>query len=403
MKVVLFRQHGGSEVLEYADFPTPEPKPGEALIRLRAASLNRMDVMVRNGWQGLKLEMPHINGADGAGEVVAINSPSERKERSNFLERIERMAYEWEKKRNQVSRRSRNYFFSQRRLSRRFARHERAESIEIAVGDHVVINANLGCGNCEFCLAGKDNMCREWHLLGETVRGTYAEYICVSTKQLYRLPDDYDFHQAAASALVYQTAWHSLVKRGNLQRGETVLIVGAGGGVNSASVQIAKYIGAQVIVIGSDAKKLAMAESIGADILIDRSKVEYWSKEVFLATNKRGVDVVVDNVGTTFMQSLRSLRKGGRLLTVGNSGAPKFEIDNRYIFAKHLSIIGSTMSTRDDFKEVMDLVVTGKLKPVMDKSFPLKDAALAQERLWKNENFGKITLDIPSPFGRGLG
>ena len=343
MKVVLFRAHGGPEVLEFTDFPTPQPKPDEALIRLHAAALNRMDVMVRNGWPGLKLGLPHINGADGAGEVVAINASS---------------------------------------------------SGDIKIGDHVVINANLGCGQCEYCLQGKDNLCRDWHLLGETVRGTYAEYVALPLKQLYRLPIDFDYHQAAAAALVYQTAWHSLVKRGCLQRGETVLIVGAGGGVNTASIQIAKYISAQVIVVGSDAKKLERAESIGADVLIDRSKEEDWSKTVFLATNKRGVDVVVDNVGATFMQSLRALRKGGRLLTVGNSAGPKVEIDNRYMFAKHLSIIGSTMSTLEDFREVMDLVVAGKLKPIIDKTYPLRDAALAQERLWKNENFGKITLDI---------
>ena len=343
MKVVLFRAHGGPEVLEFTDFPTPQPKPDEALIRLHAAALNRMDVMVRNGRPGLKLGLPHINGADGAGEVVAISASS---------------------------------------------------SGDIKIGDHVVINANLGCGQCEYCLQGKDNLCRDWHLLGETVRGTYAEYVALPLKQLYRLPVDFDYHQAAAAALVYQTTWHSLVKRGCLQRGETVLIVGAGGGVNTASIQIAKYISAQVIVVGSDAKKLERAESIGADILIDRSKEEDWSKTVFLATNKRGVDVVVDNVGATFMQSLRALRKGGRLLTVGNSAGPKVEIDNRYMFAKHLSIIGSTMSTLEDFKEVMDLVVAGKLKPIIDKTYPLRDAALAQERLWKNENFGKITLDI---------
>jgi NADPH:quinone reductase-like Zn-dependent oxidoreductase len=159
-------------------------------------------------------------------------------------------------------------------------------------------------------------------------------------------------------------------------------------------VQIAKLIGAQVVVVGSDAKKLELAESIGANIMIDRSKETDWSKAVFLATNKRGVDVVVDNVGTTFMQSLRALRKGGRLLTVGNSGGPKFEIDNRYIFAKHLSIIGSTMSTLSEFKEVMDLIIAGKIRPIMDKTYPLKEAAIAQERLWRNENFGKITLDI---------
>ena len=346
MKAVLFRRHGGPEVLEYTNFPTPEPKPGEALIRLHAAALNRMDVMVRNGWPGIKLQLPHINGADGAGEIVAFGSATE----TGALE----------------------------------------------TGDHVVIDANLGCGSCEFCLAGKDNMCRDWHLLGETVRGTYAEYVSLPVKQLYRLPKDFDFHQAAAAALVYQTAWHSLVRRGELQKGETVLIVGAGGGVNTASLQIAKYIGAQVVVIGSDSNKLEMADSLGADILIDRSREEDWSKAVFLATNKRGVDVVVDNVGTTFMLSLRALRKGGRLLTVGNSGAPKFEIDNRYLFAKHLSILGSTMSPLHEFKEVMDLVVAGRLKPVIDRTYSLEDAARAQERLWRNENFGKITLDIPS-------
>ena len=357
MKVVLFRAHGGPEVLEYTDFPTPEPKPSEALIRLRAAALNRMDIMVRNGWPGLKLELPHINGADGAGEIVAMNPPLRDGERSGVSA-------------------------------------TESSNWRLEIGDHVVINANLGCGTCGFCLEGKDNLCRNWHLLGETVRGTYAEYVALPLKQLYRLPVDFDYHQAAAAALVYQTAWHSLVKRGHLQGGETVLIVGAGGGVNTASMQIAKYFGAQVIVVGSDERKLAMAESIGADILIDRSKEEDWSKAVFLATNKRGVDVVVDNVGATFMQSLRTLRKGGRLLTVGNSAGPKVEIDNRYMFAKHLSIIGSTMSTLEDFREVMDLIAAGKLKPILDKTYPLKDSALAQERLWKNENFGKITLDI---------
>lgn len=343
MKAVLFHKHGGPEVLQYTDFPTPEPKPGEALIRLHSSALNFVDILVRKGWPRLKLELPHISGEDGAGEIIGFGDDTNG---------------------------------------------------ELKIGDHVVINANLGCGECEYCTSGKDNMCINWHMIGETIRGTYAEYISVPVKQLYKLPNDFDYHHAAAATLVYQTAWHSLVKRGNLQKGETVIIVGAGGGVNTASIQVAKYLGAQVIVIGSNAKKLEMAASIGADILIDRSKDENWSKVAYLATNKRGVDMVVDNVGVTFMQSLRTLRKGGRLVTVGNSGGPKFEFDNRYIFAKHLSIIGSTMSTLDEFKEVMDLVVAGKLKPIIDKTFSLKDAALAQERLSNNENFGKITLDI---------
>lgn len=345
MKATIFRQHGGPETLEYTEIPTPEPKSGEALVHLRAAALNRMDIMVRNGWPGLKLELPHINGADGAGEIVLLNGTP-------------------------------------------------PAGSGLGPGAHVVINANLGCGNCDFCLNGRDNMCRNWHLLGETVRGTYAEFVSLPFRQLYKIPDDYSFHSAAAAALVYQTAWHSLITRGHLAAGETVLIVGAGGGVNTASIQVAKLAGAKVIVVGSSSKKLESAESIGADILVERKQDDDWSRAVFIATNKQGVDVVVDNIGTTFMQSIRCLKKGGRLLTVGNTAAPRFEIDNRYIFSKHLSVIGSTMSNLKDFATVMNLVVTGKLSAVLDKSFPLKDAASAQERLWKGENFGKLTLDI---------
>ena len=342
MKAVLFHQHGGPEVLQYADFPTPEPKADEALVRLRIASLNHVDITVRKGWPGLKLELPHINGADGAGEIVKLG--------------------------NDVT--------------------------DFNISDRVVINANIGCGKCEYCIGGQDNLCREWNLLGETMRGTYAEYISLPVRQLYKLPKDFDLRIAAASALVFQTAWHSLITRGNLQAGETVLVIGAGGGVNTASVQVAKFSGARVIIVGSDAKKLKLAELLGADALIDRSKEDDWSKAVYSATNKRGADIVVDNVGITFPLSFRSLCKGGRLLTVGNSGGPKFEIDNRFIFSKHLSIIGSTMSPIKDFSTVMDLVVAGKLHPALDQTFPLKDAAAAQKRLENGEQFGKITLDI---------
>ena len=342
MKAVLFRQHGGPEVLEYTDFPPPEPKPGEALVGLRVAALNRVDVTVREGWPGLKLELPHIPGCDGAGEVAALG-----------------------------------------------------EGVTgLAVGDHVVINANLGCGKCEYCLAGQDNMCRNWHLLGETIRGTYCEYISLPERQLYRLPPEFDLRGAAAAALVYQTAWHSLITRGALRPGETVLIVGAGGGVNSASLQVAKLGGAKVISVASSPEKAHLAESLGADVTIDRSENEDWSKAAFMATGKRGVDVVVDNVGSTFMSSLRALRKGGRLLTVGNTSGPIVEIDNRFVFGKHLSIIGSTMSTLREFKAVMDLIVEGKLTPVLDRRYPLKEAAAAQQRLQDDEQLGKITLDI---------
>lgn len=342
MKAVLYRRHGGPEVLEYADWPTPEPRPGEVLVRLRAASVNRMDVAVRGGWPGIRLELPHINGADGAGEVAALGDGVSR----------------------------------------------------LAIGDHVVCNANLGCGICEACVSGWDNMCRDWHLLGESVRGTYAQYVSLPERQLYRLPAGFDLSSAAAGALVFQTAWHSLVTRGGLKAGEMVLIIGAGGGVNTASISVVKLQGGRVIVVGSRDDKLQKASSMGADVVINRMTVEDWPRAVYAATEKRGVDIVVDNVGTTFAQSLRTLRKGGRLLTVGSSGGPMTQIDNRYVFYRHTSIIGSTMSHLLDFRTVMDLITAGKLVPVIDSTFPLREAADAQRRLESGEQFGKIVLDI---------
>ncbi len=343
MKAVFITKHGGLDVLQYGDLPTPEPATGEVLVRLRAAALNRLDLWVREGWPGLRLQYPHILGADGAGKVAALGEG----------------VTEWQ------------------------------------VGDRVVINPNIGCGKCEFCLAGQDNLCEHWQLLGETRSGTYAEYVVVPARNLMALPEGFEYREAAAAALVFQTAWHSLITRGGLRPGEHVLVVGASGGVNTASIQIAKLAGCTVYVVGSNARKLALAERLGADFLIDRSKTENWAKEVYRLSNKRGVDVVVDNVGTTFPQSFKAARKGGRILTVGNTGGPKFQIDNRYIFGKHLSVIGSTMSPQKDFREVMRLVFAGKLKPVIDKIFPLAEARLAQERLERGEQFGKITLEIP--------
>lgn len=342
MKAVFFYEHGGPQVLKYADYPIPEPGPGEVRVRLRVAALNRVDLAVREGLPGLTPDFPHIPGADGAGEVDVVGTG----------------ITDWN------------------------------------VGARVVINANIGCGSCKFCLAGRDNLCRDWQLLGEHIAGTYAEYVVVPARQLLALPHNIDYHTAAAAGLVFHTAWHSLVTRGNLQPGETVLIIGASGGVNTASMQVARFVGARVIVVGSNAEKLKLAESFGADVLIDRSQEPDWSKAAYLATEKRGVDVVVDNVGETFTQSLRTLRKGGRLLTVGSTAAPKFEIDNRLIFARHLTIIGSTMGTLSDFAEVMTLVFTGKLKVALDRSYPLAQAGEAQERLAKGDQLGKITLDI---------
>jgi NADPH:quinone reductase-like Zn-dependent oxidoreductase len=325
------------------EFPEPEPAAGQVLVRLHAAALNRLDLWTLAGWPGLRLEMPHIPGADGAGVVSAVGAGV-----SGF-----------------------------------------------SPGDRVVINANLGCGICEFCVSGQDNLCRTWNLLGETVRGTFAEYVVVPVVNLLTLPPGFGFPAAAAAGLVFHTAWHSLITRGRVQPGETVLIVGASGGVNTAYIQVAKLAGARVFVVGSNAEKLTLAESLGADVLIDRSKNDNWSKAAYEASSKRGVDIVVDNVGAgTMPLSLRSLRKGGRLLTVGNTGGAVFEIDNRLMFAKHLSILGSSMGTKSDFATVMGLVFSGRLRAVQDRRFPLAEARSALERLQNGSQMGKITLEI---------
>jgi NADPH:quinone reductase-like Zn-dependent oxidoreductase len=340
MKAILFQQHGGPEVLEYTEFPTPVPGPGEVQIKLAAAALNRLDIWVRDGWPGIKLAYPHIPGADGAGTISAVG----------------------------------------------------AGVTAFHAGERVVINSNLSDGVCEFCAAGQDNVCVNWGLLGETQRGTYAEYVVVPDRNVLKLPDDFPFEQAAAAALVFLTAWHSLITRGRVQAGESVLIVGAGGGVNSASIQIAKLAGAKVYVVSSNAGKLQRAADLGADVLIDRSQVD-WGKAIFQLTQRRGVDVVVDNVGAgTLPTSLRAVRRGGRILTVGNTGGPKFEFDNRFMFAKHITLIGSTMGTRSDFAKVMGLVLEGKLTPPIDATFPLERAREAQQRMAQGEFFGKIVL-----------
>jgi NADPH:quinone reductase-like Zn-dependent oxidoreductase len=310
-------------------------------VQIKAAALNRLDLWVLEGWRGLKLKLPHIMGSDGAGVVTAVGS--------------------------QVT--------------------------QYNVGDRVAINPTLSCDHCHFCRTGRDNLCESFALMGEHEPGFFAEYAAVPARNLLKMPDEATFAVDAAASLVYVTAWHSLIERGGLQAGESVLIIGAGGGVNSASIQIAQLAGAMPIyVVGSDDDKLARAQKLGADVLINRHK-EDWSKAVFQATNQRGVDVVVDNVGAaTYFASLRSLKKGGRLLTVGNSSGAKFEFDNRYMFSKQISIIGSSMGTIADYERVMGLVFNGRLQPIIDSVTPLSEGLNALKRLQENDVIGKLIL-----------
>jgi NADPH:quinone reductase-like Zn-dependent oxidoreductase len=341
MRAILLHEHGGSEKLIYGEIETPQPGAGEVQVKVKAAALNRLDLWTRNGYPGLKVQYPAILGGDGAGIVSAVGEGVMR----------------------------------------------------FKPGDRVVINGTLSCGECDMCLAGKDNLCRSGGVLGETpMRGTYAEFIVLPERNLLHIPEHVSFEKAAAASLVYLTAYHSLFTKGNLQPGESVLVIGAGGGANTAYIQLADMSGATVYVVGSSEEKLEQAKAIGADYVINRSK-EDWGKAIFTMTNKRGVDVVVDNVGQeTWSISLRALSRGGRMLVVGNTSGYDVHMDSRYIFGKHLSIIGSSMGTQDDFRQVMGLLFNGKVKPVIGAVLPLEKAAEAQQMLESGSVFGKIIL-----------
>lgn len=339
MKAILLHEHGDADKLVYGEIETPQPSAGEVQVNIKAAALNRLDLWTRNGYPGLKIPYPYILGGDGAGIVSAVGEGVTR----------------------------------------------------FKVGDRVVINATLSCGECEMCLAGKDNLCRVGAVLGEAAAlGTYAEYIVLPQRQLLHIPETVSFEEAAAASLVFLTAYHSLFTKGNLQPAETVLVLGAGGGANTAYIQLAKLIGATVYVVGSSDEKLQKAKELGADHLLGR---EDWGKAIFTMTGKRGVDVVVDNVGqATWGTSLRALTRGGRMLVVGNTSGYDVQMDSRYVFGKQISIIGSTMGTQSDFRRVMGLIFDGNVKPVVGCVLPLEKAAEAHRLLEQGDVFGKIVL-----------
>jgi NADPH:quinone reductase-like Zn-dependent oxidoreductase len=339
---VIFR-HGGPEVVGTVDdLPVPEPSIGEVRINMKAVALNRLDLWVRAGWPGLKLAMPHITCADGAGVVDAVG----------------------------------------------------AGVTAYAPGDRVSVNATIVPPNSPALLTGMENQARI-HILGESVPGVAAEYAVLPARNLIKIPDHISFPEAAAAGLVYLTAWHSLITRGGLRPGETILIVGAGGGVNSASIQIAKFAGAKVYVVGSSAEKCAKAAELGAGVTINRQETPEWSREIYRLTNKQGVDVVVDNVGeATFSDSIRSTRIGGRILVVGNTSGYDSHLDLRQVFSRQISIIGSTMGPQQDYIRVMNLIFDGTLKPVIGAVLPLEDIREAYEMLADFNVFGKIVLEL---------
>ncbi len=340
MKALYFDKHGELDVVKYGDVPDPEPGPGEVLIRVHACALNFLDVWVRRGWPGLKLEMPHWCGADVAGEIAELGEN----------------VSDWQ------------------------------------VGQRVVVDPGVSLVEDEYTRRGEDSVSPGYHILGEHRRGGAAEYLTVPTSNLAVIPENIDFPEAAAPLLVGLTAWRMLMHQAQLRAGESVLVVGAGGGVNSMAIQIARLAGATVYVVASNTEKSERARELGADVVLDRSQVD-WGKEIFKLTSRRGVDVVVDNVGkATITKSMQAVARGGRIVIVGNTSGPQAEIDIRFIFGKQISLIGSTMGSHQDFRDILDLLWAGKIKPVIHRVMPLSEGCDAYKMMEAGEHFGKILL-----------
>ena len=340
MKALAFHEHGGIDKLKYQDVPDPKPGAGDVLVRVKAAALNHLDLFVREGMPGLKLPLPFWSGCDIAGEVVEVG----------------------------------------------------AAVPDVKVGDRVAVNPNLHCGRCEYCQKGQHSLCVSYGILGEHAHGGLAELVKVDGRKVLTLPDRVKYEDAAAFVLVNMTAWRMLVSQARLRAGEDLLIIGVGGGVSSTGVQIGKLCGARVWVTSSSDEKLERARALGADECINYAKDD-WVKAIAQKTGRRGVDVVLENVGAaTWPGAIRALAKGGRLVTCGGTSGPICETDVRQVFWKQVSIIGSTMATNGEFAEVMAQLFRGRLKAIVDSVMPLKDGVAAQERLAAGKQFGKIVL-----------
>jgi NADPH:quinone reductase-like Zn-dependent oxidoreductase len=340
MKAVAIRSHGGPEVVKLEDLPDPQPAPGQVVVGVKAAALNHLDIWVRKGWPGLTLSFPHVLGSDVAGVVEAVGAGVEG----------------------------------------------------VKAGDAVVVNPSLGCGRCEQCLSGHENLCRKFSILGEHVSGGQAQKLAVPARNVLPKPARLSFEEAAAVPLTFMTAWHALVQRAKVRPGETVLVHAAGSGVGVAAVQIAKLLGARVIATAGSDAKLEKAKGLGADEVVNYETQDF-SKEVRRLTDRKGVEVVFEHVGKkTWEKSILSAAIGGRITTVGATTGYDPLTDLRHVFFRQISILGSTMGTAGDLVDVLKFVGEGRLRPVVDRVLPLAEARKGQDLLSERAQFGKIVL-----------
>ena len=340
MRAVLFHEQGGLDKMRLEDVPVPEIGPTDVLIRVRACGVNRLDLRVREGKVGVKVQMPHIPGSEVAGEIAGLGS--------------------------QVA--------------------------GLSEGQRVVVAPYLFCGNCEYCLSGNETMCIRGNIVGLSANGGYAEYVSVRAANVVPIPESVSYDAAAAVTLAALTAWHALVARAGIRAGEDVLVHSAGSGVGSAAIQIARLSGARVITTAGSDAKLKLATDLGADHGINYSRQDF-VQEVRRITNKRGVDLVLEHIGAdTWEKSAACLSRNGRVVICGTTSGDESNTNLWNLFAKQLAFIGSYGGTRAELRTVLKLVAEGRLRPVIDRVLPLEQAAEAQRLMDERAQFGKLIL-----------
>ena len=340
MKAVRLHQFGGPEVLKYEGVPDPQPRQDQVLVRVRACAMNHLDLWVCKGLPGVKL--PHILGSDIAGEILDVGE---------YVTGLQK-------------------------------------------GQRVIVAPMVFCGHCHYCVAGVQSLCREFTVLGNGVDGGNCQLIAARPDCVIPIPDSLSFEEASAVPLVGLTAWHMMVTRAHIRPGQTVLVLGANSGVGMAAIQIGKLFNARVITTAGDERKLEKGRELGADFGINHYQQKI-SEEVRKITGKEGVDIVFEHVGkAVWEECMKSLKPGGTLVTCGNTSGADVGLDVRFLFSRQYSLLGSYMGTMGDFHEGLKHAFSGRLQPVVDKSFPLSEARAAHERLEKSEMFGKVVLTV---------
>ena len=344
MKAVILEKFGGPETLQYLETPTPKLKHGEVLVRVRACALNHLDIWVREGIPAYKIKLPHILGSDVSGEIVSLGEGV----------------------------------------------------LSAKVGARIAVSPGRSCGACAFCVAGRDNYCSQYGMIGaQGGPGGYAEYIAVPETHLISLPESINFKEGAAFPLTFLTAWHMLIGLGEVRPGQIVLVLGAGSGVGVAAIQIAKFSGAFVIAASRSEEKLKQARALGADATIHCPPQDI-VRQVMKLTDGEMANIVFEHIGPDlFEAALKSLRFGGKLITCGATSGPTTPLDLRYVFSRQLQILGAKMGSLSEMREVSALIAQGKLRAVIDRVFNLQEAAKAHEYLAAQNQFGKVILEIP--------